>query len=184
MVEWNVGRKIKELREEKELTLRELSRLSGVSATQISEIERNLTAPTVPTLMKIVSALGTDVSIFFESGHINNVSVVRKNERQEFIDRKNHVFLQRLTKGITGTRLKAVLAYPPPGKENIRGGYSHPGEELLYVIKGKIQVTVGKDVHILAAGDCIHFRGELRHIIKNITNSKAEVISIITPPNY
>lgn len=184
MKEFDIGAKIKQLRSDKNLSLRELSRRAGVSSTQISEIERNLTAPTVPTLMKIISALDIDTGIFFERKNIRKVSVTRKDERQEFIDRKNHVFIQSLTKGITNTKLKVVLAHPPPGAENIKGGYQHAGEELIYVIRGKIQVTIEGTPYILNEGDSIHFRGELRHIIKNITDEEVEALSVITPPNY
>jgi transcriptional regulator with XRE-family HTH domain len=184
MTKFDIGARVKHLRAQKQLTVRELARRSGVSATQISEIERNLTAPTVPTLMKIVSALGTEVSIFFESKNHRTVSVVRKNERQEFIDLKSNVFIQSLSNGITDTKLKVILAHPPPGVENIRGGYQHPGEELIYVIKGKVQVTIDGTCYILEEGDSVHFRGELRHTIKNITDHEVEVLAIITPPNY
>ncbi len=184
MTDFDIGTRVKELREEKQLTLRQLSKHSGVSATQISEVERNLTAPTVPTLMKIISALETDAGIFFERRYSKTVSVVRKNDRQEFIDRKNNVFIESLTNGIADSKLKVIMAHPPPGAENIRGGYQHPGEELIHVIKGKIQVTVGDREYVLDEGDSLHFRSELRHIIKNITDHKVELISIITPPNY
>ena len=184
MTEFDIGARVKHLREQKNLTLREVARRSGVSATQISEIERNLTAPTLPTLMKIIAALGSDLSIFFEHKHAKSVSIVRKNERQQFIDRQNHVFLESLSNGITDTKLKVILAHPPPGAENIRGGYQHPGEELIYVIKGKVQVTIASASYVLEQGDSIHFRGELRHTIKNITDQEVELISVITPPNY
>jgi transcriptional regulator with XRE-family HTH domain len=184
MTEFDIGSKVKQLREEKNFTLRELSRRSGVSATQISEIERNLTAPTVPTLMKIIAALGTETSIFFEREKTKTVSVVRKNERQRIIDEKNQVFIESLTTGIAGSKLKVILAHPPPGAENIRGGYKHPGEELIYVIKGKIQVTLEGTSYLLEEGDSIHFRGELRHIIKNITAGEVELLAAITPPSY
>ena len=184
MTDINVGAKIRRLRTEKQMSLRELSRRAGVSSTQISEIERNLTAPTIPTLMKIISALGADTSIFFERRNELQVSVTRKNERPEIIDRKNNVYIQSLTRGITNSKLKVILAHPPPGAENIKGGYKHPGEELIYVIKGKIQVMIENEAYILEEGDSLHFHGELRHTIKNITDGEVELLSVITPPNY
>lgn len=184
MTDINVGEKIRRLRTERKMSVRELSRRSGVSSTQISEIERNLTAPTIPTLVKIIRALETDTSIFFERRNELQVSLTRRDERPEFIDRKNHVYIQSLTRGITNSKLKVILAHPPPGAENIKGGYKHPGEELIYVIKGRIQVQVENDVYILEEGDSLHFHGELRHTIKNITEDEVELLSVITPPNY
>lgn len=184
MTEFDIGTRVKELRAERNFTLRELSRMSGVSTTQISEIERNLTAPTVPTLMKIISALGADTSVFFETKNTQKICLVRKDERREIVDRKNNVNIESLTNGITGTKLKVILAHPPPGVENIAGGYQHAGEELIYVIKGKIRVKIDCQEFVLEEGDSIHFRGELRHSIKNITDHGVELLSVITPPNY
>lgn len=184
MTNLNIGVRVKKLRSGKKLTLRQLSGLSGVSATQISEIERNLTAPTVPTLMKIVSALDTEASIFFEKKDNKTISLVRKNDRQQLIDRKNNVFIENITTGITDSKIKAIIAHPPPGAENIPGGYQHPGEELIYVIKGKIEVQLNDTSYTLEEGDSIHFRGEIRHIIRNPTNQDVEVLAIISPPNY
>lgn len=62
----NVGKKIKAIREERNLTLRKLSLESKVSPTQISEIERGLTSPTIKTLMKLLSALEQDTSFFLD----------------------------------------------------------------------------------------------------------------------
>ena len=134
--------------------------------------------------MKIISALGTNTSIFFQDEKERTVSVVRKNERQRIIDRKNNVYIESITTGISNSNLKAIIAYPPPGTINIPEGYQHRGEELIYVIKGSIKITVGCNSYILHEGDSIHFRGELRHTIQNISNSEAELLSVISPPNY
>ncbi len=181
---FDVGGKLKRLRKENNLTLKELSQKSGVSPTQISEIERGLTSPTIATLMKLISALGQDTSIFFERDGMQKVSVVRKHERQIIIDQKNEVHIESLTKGITDTKLKVIIARPKPGRENIPGGYKHAGEELIYVIKGRVEVSLDGQPYYLEEGDAIHFRGEMRHIIKNITNNEAEVLAVITPPSY
>jgi uncharacterized cupin superfamily protein len=124
------------------------------------------------------------MSIFFERKNPKSVSLVRKNDRQQFIDRQNNVFIEALSNGITDTKLKVILAHPPPGAENIRGGYQHTGEELIYVIKGKIQVTLDSANYILEEGDSIHFRAEMRHTIKNVTDQEVELLAVITPPNY
>ena len=184
MVDFDVGLRVRELRNEKNFSMRELSRRSGVSATQISEIERNISAPTVPTLLKIISGLDAAASIFFDTKLKKSVSVVRKKERREFIDRKNNVFIESLTDGIINTKVKVFLAHPPPGIINIRGGYKHEGEEFITVIKGKIQVQLDDKKFNLIEGDSIHFQGEFRHTIKNITNHRVEILVVISPPNY
>ncbi len=181
---FDVGKKLKSLRKEDNLTLRELSCKSGVSTTQISEIERNLTSPTVATLTKLISALGHETSIFFEKDSHQKVSMVRQDERSLIVDQKNQVFIESLTKGIIDSKLKVIIAHPKPGQENIPQGYQHPGEELIFVFKGRIQVTLDGKPCILEDGDSIHFRSEMNHKIKNITDSEVELLSVSTPPSY
>jgi len=178
-----VGKKLKSLRQESNLTLKELSSKAGVSTTQISEIERDQTSPTVSTLIKLIAALGQETSIFFDNG-AKKVAVVRENERQIITDQKNQVHIESLTTGIVDSKLKVIITRPNPGHENIPGGYQHPGEELIYVIKGKIEVKLEAKKYILCQGDSIHFRGELRHSVKNITTGEVELMAIISPPNY
>lgn len=179
MIDFDVG-----LRSEKNFTLRELSRRSGVSATQISEIERNLSAPTIPTLLKIISGLDAAATAFFDTKRKKSVSIVRKNERHEFIDHKNNVFIQYLSNGIIDSKTKIFLAHPPPGIINIRGGYKHDGEEFITVIKGLIQVILDDKKYILREGDSIHFQSDFRHTIQNITDQKVEILVVISQPNH
>ena len=181
---FDVGKKLKSLRREDKLTLKELSCKSGVSTTQISEIERNLTSPTVTTLMKLISALGQETSIFFEKEGSQKVSIVRKNERALIFDQKNQVHIESLTKGIIDSKLKVIITRPKPGQENIPQGYEHPGEELIFMIKGRIQITLDGKPYILEEGDSIHFRGEMNHKIKNITDSEVELLAVIRPTSY
>ncbi|MFQ5650055.1 MAG: cupin domain-containing protein [bacterium] len=181
---FNVGQKLKALRRQHNLTLKELSCKSGVSTTQISEIERDLTSPTIATLIKLISALGQETSIFFETESSKKVSLVRRVERSLVVDQKNDVHIEAITTGVVDSKLKAILAYPKPGQENIPGGYRHSGEELIFVIKGRVQVKLDRQTYILEEGDAIHFRGEMRHTIKNITEGDVQLLSVITPPNY
>lgn len=181
---FNVGRKLKTLRQQNSLTLRDLSKKSGVSATQISDIERNLTSPTIATLIKLISALGQETSIFFENGDTKRISHVSKCQRMLVVDPQNDVHIESITSGIVDSKLKAIIAHPKPGQENIPGGYSHIGEELIYVIKGRVQVKLDDQSYTLEQGDCLHFRAEMRHTIKNITDDKVELLSVMTPPSY
>jgi len=180
----NVGKKIKTIRQERNLTLKKLSRESNVSTTQISEIERGLSSPTIGTLMKLISALGQDASIFFENDRSKKVSLVRKNERSLIVDKKNHVYMESLTNGIVDSLLKVIITRPKSGHENIPGGYQHTGEELIYVNKGEIQVELDRKTYVLKEGDSIHFRGEMCHSTKNIINEEAELIVVITPHSH
>jgi len=180
----DIGKKLREIRSLKKLTLKEVSQKSGVSITQISEVERNLTSPTVPTLIKIAKGLGQDISVFFESNNKKQISIVRKNERNIIIDRVNNVISESLTSGIVNTKLKVVVGPLKHGKEIIRGGFQHEGEELDFVLTGTVLCKIGDESFILEEGDSIHFNAELKHSFISIGDGDAELLAVITPPNY
>ena len=182
--ELEIGKKLRELRKSNNLTLKKVSERSGVSITQISEIERELTSPTVPTLMKIAKGLGQDISFFFERNNDTQISLVRKNERNIIVDRVNNVISESLTKGIANTKLKVVVGPLKKGHEIIKGGFQHEGEELDFVIKGTVLCKIGNQTFILEEGDSIHFKADLKHSFTSIGNGDAELLAVITPPNY
>jgi len=179
-----IGKKLREIRKSKEMTLKAVSEKSGVSITQISEIERELTSPTVPTLMKISRGLGQDISIFFEKNDKKQISVVRRDKRNKIIDHANTIISESLTNGIANTKLKVVVGPLKEGVEIIKEGFQHEGEELDFVLKGTVLCKIGDQSFTLNEGDSIHLNSSLKHSFLSIGNGDAELLAVITPPNY
>ncbi len=78
----DLGNRIRLVRKQRTFTLKDLERVSGFSATHISEIERGKTSPTIGALVKIAKALGKETSYFLEEEQLSEIAVVRRNERQ------------------------------------------------------------------------------------------------------
>ncbi|MCK4409672.1 MAG: helix-turn-helix transcriptional regulator, partial [Candidatus Eisenbacteria sp.] len=107
-----VGKRLKEVRRQKEMTLKEVAQSSGMSPTHISEIERGKTSPTVGALRKIAGALGKDTAFFVEDLPLPRVSVVKKEDRETVLlrgDGDAFVNARALTSGIPAGRVKLVL---------------------------------------------------------------------------
>ncbi len=159
-----VGRRLKEVRKAREMTLKEVAQASGMSPTHISEIERGKTSPTVGALKRIAAALGKDTAFFVEEEPLPRVSVVKKEDRETVLLKgvsDGFVTGRALTTGIPAGRMRLVLI------EQDEGGawepHSHDGEEAIVMIQGRVKATVGGEEFILEPGDCLHYSAAREH---------------------
>ncbi len=170
-----LGRRIKAVRVERGLTLKEVEARSGVSMTHTSQIERGKTSPTIGALEKLARALDKTLPYFVEDRAVTDVSIVRKAERNSVRHERNGIQVEVLSGGITGGELQFFhVALAEGSKETKRR--EHEGEECAVVLRGAIEVCVGDDRHTLRAGDSIHFNAAAPHSLKNAGRTRAEAI--------
>jgi len=170
-----LGRRIKAVRVQRGLTLKEVEARSGVSMTHTSQIERGKTSPTIGALEKLARALDKTLPFFVEDRAVNEVSITRKTERSPVRQDRNGIQIESLTGGITGGNLQFFhVALPEGGKETKRR--EHHGEECAVVLRGAIEVSIGEERHTLRAGDSIHFNATAPHSIRNAGKTRAEAV--------
>jgi transcriptional regulator with XRE-family HTH domain len=176
----DVGKKIKKIRAQKRLTLRDVATKAGVSATLISDIERGKTSPTIKSLSKISTALDEKIVYFIEDEKNREISLTKKNERATFLNETGDRRLEIISSGISNSKLFMVeVTYLPGGEESKSQTFT--GEKCGVVLEGAINVTLDGDRHYLDTCDTIHFDAEIEHSIKNITDKEAKVLWTITP---
>ncbi len=176
----DLGNRIRLVRKQRAFTLKDLERVSGFSATHISEIERGKTSPTIGALVKIAKALGKETSYFLEEEQLSEIAVVRRNERQTLPEEAVKVHAEYLTPGIPGGRLNAYLIYLDPGELKDISYPAHSGEEGIYVVSGLVEVAVGDRVFRLETGDSVHYPANSQHGFRNIGKERAEMIFMST----
>jgi len=176
----DLGNRIRLVRKQRAFTLKDLERVSGFSATHISEIERGKTSPTIGALVKIAKALGKETSYFLEEEQLSEIAVVRRNERQTLPEEAVKVHGEYLTPGIPGGRLNAYLIYLEPGELKDISYPAHSGEEGIYVVSGLVEVAVGDRVFRLETGDSVHYPANSQHGFRNAGKERAEMIFMST----
>ena len=158
----NVGDRLRQLREERELSIRGLGRLSGLSANALSVIERSLSSPSVSTLYKIAIALEIPVTAFFEeTPQKQDVVNVKASER-------NRIPLYRgLWEGLGGSNyegsLEPFMVTLEAGSSSGRFPMSHTGHEFVFCLRGEFVYEVGEETYTLEAGDSLLFSADLEH---------------------
>ncbi|MEF3255663.1 MAG: XRE family transcriptional regulator [Deferribacterales bacterium] len=180
----SIGKKIADLRLKKNLTLRQLSKLSGCSLGFLSQVERDLVSPTVSSLKKIADALDVNMMYFFENPNKNQRIVVRKNERNRMVNPKSKVIYELLRPQFSDTELQALYMILEPGAFSGKDSHVHNGEEFVVVIKGKLEIVVEGEHFILEEGDSAVYKSTQPHSWKNASNDTTEVLWVNYPPSF
>ena len=181
-----LGNRLSLLRKRKKLTLDDLSAKSGVSKSILSQIERDLSNPTVTTISRIAEALDEKLSDFFLKIEVEKTSSIESSKETPSITSKDGLCeLNILGAGETVNWLQwYILEMKPKGQLDSR---SHGPKtfENLTVIDGQIEVKFGETKEKLSKGDTFRFQSNRDHTLKNITKQKAKILMVnyIDPVN-
>ena len=175
----DLGLRLKEFRRKRGVSQAELARLVGVTASTISQIEGNIIYPSLPALLKLAEVLAVEVTSFFEGGEEAGKRLVftpGDAVEVKLRDVPEGSALARLLHPVD-VRVKAepyLIDIPP--KQTLPGHFFfHKGEEVGYVLSGRLQVRVGQAVHTLKAGDVIYLTSEIPSEWKNPGPSPARL---------
>ena len=176
----NLGKKIKQMRNQKGLTQEELADRCELTKGYISQLENNLNSPSITTLTDILAALGSNLSAFF-SEEVDEKVVFSKDE---FIE-KNYegVLWNWLIPNAQKNMLEPVLVELDENAST-NEDIPHEGEEFGYVLEGKISIRLGNKQYACKRGEAFYYSATKPHAILNKGKSKAKFLWISTPPNF
>jgi transcriptional regulator with XRE-family HTH domain len=175
----DVGTRLRELRQERGLSMRSLARLSGLSTNALSMIERGKTSPSVSTLYKLSEALEVPITAFFRTEPPRQAIVFRKaNER-------SRVEFQRGTwAGLGGEsfigRVEPFMLTLEPGATSGPHGLVHSGHEFVICLEGQLEYEVEDQRYSLQPGDSLIFASKLRHRWRNPGKSVTDVLFVLS----
>jgi len=172
--------KIKALRQERNLTLKDMSEVTGLSLSFLSQIERGASSLSITSLKKISDALGVHINYFFLEENTQEHYVVRANEHHSFTTSSGSQVYTRLTGTFNNRKLEPLKVVLPPHMHE-QHPYSHNGEEFYYVLKGEVIFYLNEEKFHLFEGDTIHYPSSLIHQWENPLSSESIVLSIVTP---
>ncbi len=187
----NLGKKIREIRLKRGLTLQEVSELTGLSKATLSQIENQVTIPPIATLLKISRALGQHIADFFqdETPVTDRISVVRAEERQESINRMQvearriGYRYESLAHHLADKKMEPFIVEIEPREESAAIFYNHKGEEFLFVMEGELEFRGGDKIISLKPGDSLYFDSEIPHALRGLKGRAAKVLAVIYSPD-
>jgi transcriptional regulator with XRE-family HTH domain len=181
-----LGNRLSSLRKRKKMTLDDLSAKSGVSKSILSQIERDLSNPTVTTISRIAEALGEKLSDFFSKIEVGEESSIESSKETPSITSKDGLCeLNILGAGETVNWLQWYILEMKPKGILDSGSHGPKTFENLTVIEGQIEVSCGESKEKLSKGDTFRFQSNRDHTLKNISKQKAKVLMVnyIDPVN-
>ena len=178
----DIGKKLKQLRIQRNLTQEEMADRCELSKGFISQVERNLASPSIATLTDMLEALGTTLEEFF-SGPSQEQFIFTENDMFEKVDEDLGVRVVWLVPVAQKNRMEPILITLSPGgrTEEIE---PHEGEEFGYVLQGSPQLVLGGQTHRLKPGASFSIHPGQSHYLLNKTKTQARVLWISTPPSF
>ncbi|MEL6265773.1 MAG: XRE family transcriptional regulator [Pseudomonadota bacterium] len=181
-----LGPKLRRYRRLRELTLSELATRAGCSESMLSKIETQRVNPSLTLLRRLAAALDLNVATLFDEAGAGEV-VSRCGQRPRLDDDAlrsgDGVILERLVAHDAATMLQGNIHIVLPGGAS-DGLIAHVGEEMGYLLEGRLELVVDGKTWVLEPGDSFHFRSELPHGYRNPGDSVARVLWVNTPPTF
>lgn len=176
-----IGRRIRQIRSEKGLTLKQIEAGFGISATHVSEIERGRTSPTVGVLSRIALALGVRPSHLIAVPAIRSQTTTRRGRRLELVAPDGQACSEVLIPANSEAAVSLFLVTLAPGFPEGVPGELRLGDMIFHVLEGQAELELGNQVHRLEPGDTIHFRSNLSHRLVNRMPSPCRLLSAMWP---
>lgn len=173
-----IGKRLMKLRRKQGFTLKNLANETGLNAKYISQIEKGEVIPPVAVILQLSRSLEIDSSILLKE----EKRMEGKQKVQDYQKRTEDYTYQTLTPEAKHKHLKAFKIFIDPKSDHKGISYQHLGEEFIYVIRGKIEVTVGENKNILRSGDSLHFNSSIVHKLRNISAEKADLLVVLYTP--
>lgn len=176
----DIGRKLREMRLQNDLTLEDLASRCELTKGFLSQVERNLTAPSIATLEDILEALGSNLSEFF---HEEEERQVVFSTQDFFVDEQEDYQVEWVIPNAQKNQMEPILLTLYPHKKS-HEQLAYQGEEFGYVLKGSVTIVCGNKKYKVKAHETFYMDGSKSHYLYNHGNSVAKVLWITTPPMF
>jgi transcriptional regulator with XRE-family HTH domain len=174
-----VGQRLRELREQRRISMRQLGRLSGISVNALSQIERGQTSPSVSTLYRLVDALGVPITAIFRAEPQQEEIVFRSATQRTKVQ-----FPKGVWEGLGGEafvgRVQPFMLTLESGADSGMQAIVHTGHEFVMCLHGSLEYTVESKKFLLGSGDSLLFAARLRHSWWNPGNIVTNAIIVLS----
>lgn len=184
--ELNLGQKIKSLRQRRGLTLGQVGEKAGLSEPVLAQIEGEVVAPPVATLLKIARAMNVNIGYFFQDQDAEKRAVVVPKSDRRKVFRRIHedpskvgYYYESLAYPKADKHMEPFhVTFEVKSKEDLLF-FNHKGEEFIYVLEGQLEFSYENETYALGAGDSLYFDASLPHAFRAVGKKHATAIDVI-----
>ena len=180
-----VGEKIKTLREQKGLLLKDVADRTGFSTALISQMENHLVSPSLGTLIKLAKALDVKVGDFFGESHEDPYTIVRKDEQKtvsRFASKEGVKYgysYGSLGFDLKNRHMEPFIVTLEPATIKTSKTSTHEGEEFIYVLEGEMEVILGNHRDVLYPGDSIYYDSTIPHRVQCHQERNTKILAVL-----
>lgn len=180
-----VGEKIKALREQRGLSLKDVADETGFSTALISQMENHLISPSLGTLIKLAKALQVQVGDFFGEAHEVPFAIVRNEERKtisRFASKEGVKYgygYESLAFEKKNRHMEPFIVTLEPATIKTSKTSTHEGEEFIYVLEGEMEVILGEHRDVLYPGDCIYYDSAVPHRVQCHQEKVTKILAVL-----
>ncbi len=174
-----IGERLRQLRKEQKLSIRNLAAKCGISVNTLSLIENDRTSPSLHTLQVLARGLGVPLVSLFE-GDKPQHALVYQQQGQRPLMRFSNGALEKLGEGLPPLGAEPILVTLDPNQGDA-GDISHVGREFIYCLEGRVTVVVAKQEYPLSQGDSLLFDAAVPHHWANPNAVAAKLLVLFCP---
>jgi transcriptional regulator with XRE-family HTH domain len=175
----NIGERLRELRESRNISMRALAARSGLSANALSMIERGKASPSVSTLYKLADALGVSITSFFGSDTERKQVVFMQADERPRVSFTHGLFEGLGGEHFTG-RIEPFLLTLETNANSGPRSMAHTGHEFVFCLRGELEYQVERQIYQLSGGDSLLFAAHLKHRWKNVGSTVVTALILIS----
>lgn len=179
----DIGHRIRDLRTLKGLTQEELADRAELSKGFISQVESNRTSPSIATLMDLLQCLGTDVQTFFSDTPGEEQIVFGASDYFEKEDSDLGSRIEWIIPNAQKNMMEPIRVTLLPGGSTYPDN-PHEGEEFGYVLRGAIDIVIGRRICHAKAGESFYLTPSTQHFLRAASEEGAQLIWVSTPPSF
>ena len=174
-----LGNRIRARRQDLSLSLRDVAAKTGLTASFLSQMERDMASPSLESLRKVSDALEVPI-FYFLAEPLAQDPVVRCDQRLKLTLPRSNLTYELLSPSLN-RKMEPFLVELAPGEKRITFPLREQTEEFVYVLQGQLEIQLGEATHLLEPGDSVYFEGALLRCLLARGDDVLRFISVITP---
>ncbi len=173
----DLGRNLRAFRQKKKLSLIELSKITGIAASNLSSMELGKSSPTLETVARLAEAFGIRAGVLLDEVLFRKAVLCPRQEKEQMETSAAGVSVSSLTRAVGLNRMESKLVLLAPSSEPIRA--NSPGtDRFVYCLRGSVTVQVGEEGYLLLDGDSLYLLPEADAELKIAGSLEASILMV------
>lgn len=176
----DIAPRLRGLRDAMDLTVEDMADQVGASPSDVLKYESGDSEIPVSYLFNVAQAFQVDLTVLIsgKEAHLHTASLVRAGKGMSVERRKDYDY-KSLAYRFVGRKMEPFIVTVPPKDQDALTFNEHPGQEFIYVLKGKLEISLGQAVHVMEPGDSLYFTSRTPHALRGLDGQPAEFLDVI-----